>query len=87
MAHRTICGIGTVGRRVLGAGTALGLIAASTLALAEPHGRRGHDDHRGGRHWGPGRYYAPPPVVYGGGYYPPPPVVYGPGVGINIHIH
>jgi len=55
------------------------LTACSAAALADHRGHWRHD-----RHWGAGRWYAPPPVVYGAPYYAPPPVVYGPG--INIHI-
>lgn len=75
-------------RRVSSAGVA-GVILAATFACvtlsgsahAEDRGRDRRDDHH--RDWH-GRYYAPPPVVYGAPYYYAPPVVYGPGLNINI---
>ena len=55
------------------------VLTACSAALADHRGHWHHD-----RHWGAGRWYAPPPVVYGGPYYAPPPVVYSPGITIHI---
>ena len=67
--------------------TCIVLAALVASAGAQPH----RDDHRDrDRHFDhrdyhrDGRYYGPPPVVYGGPAYYPPPVVYGPGIGINL---
>lgn len=65
-------------------------LVALTVSISPASADEHRDGHRGDRHdWGRhhddrGRYYPPPPVVYGGPYYAPPPVVYGPAIGIAL---
>jgi hypothetical protein len=69
------------GKRLM-LGVFAGAVVLTAFSAAALAGHRGHWHHD--RHWGAGRWYAPPPVVYGGPYYAPPPVVYGPGISIHI---
>ncbi len=65
---------------------AFSALIALTLAISPADAGDRRDDHRDDhrhddhRHDDRGRYYPPPPVVYGGPYYAPPPVVYGPAI-------
>ena len=76
----------------IAASIAFSALVALTVSVspAQADDRRAgsHDEHhdrdRGRRHDDHGRYYPPPPVVYGSPYYAPPPVVYGPAIGVYL---